>query len=125
MPLRAVQALCGKRPEFLRILGVLNDHGLMMNTLQVIGDLLIPAGERRIAAALCRIARPNPGDEGQALWPIRLSQAEIGQMSNASRDRVNRALAKFELAGWLKADFKMITIIDLTALERFAAGSGS
>lgn len=123
LPLRAMAAICAEKPEFYRALGTLNDLGIMMNSLQVVGDLLIPSGDRRIAAVLARISKPNPGDEEQGSWPIRISQAEIGRMSNASRDRVNRALAKFEAAGWLEADFKMVVVRDIVALERFATGS--
>jgi CRP/FNR family transcriptional regulator, cyclic AMP receptor protein len=121
LPLRAMNAIAAERSEFYRILGALNDIELTMNSMQVVGDLLIPSGEKRIAAVLARIARPNPGDEEQGSWPIRISQAEIGQMSNASRDRVNRALTKFEAAGWLTAEFKLIIIKDMAALESFAA----
>jgi CRP-like cAMP-binding protein len=122
LPLRAMAALCADKPEFYRILGALNDLGMMMNAMQVIGDLLIPSGDRRIAAVIARVARPNAGDEEQGSWPIKLSQAEIGQMSNSSRDRVNRALARFTRAGWLTAEFKTITVRDLAALDAFARG---
>jgi CRP-like cAMP-binding protein len=121
LPLHAMAAIGASRPEFFRVLGALNDMCVMMMSVQVMGDLLTPSAERRIAAILARVARPNPGDEAHGAWPIRLTQAEIGQMSNASRDRVNRALAKFEKAGWLTARFKMIVVDDLAALERFAA----
>jgi CRP/FNR family transcriptional regulator, cyclic AMP receptor protein len=121
LPLRAMATICAERPEFFRILGALNDIGLMMNSLQVVGDLLIPSAERRIAAVIARIAKPIPGADDQAPWPIRISQAEIGQMSNASRDRVNRALAKFARAGWVTVDFKMIVVTGLGELEKFAA----
>jgi CRP/FNR family transcriptional regulator, cyclic AMP receptor protein len=120
-PLRAILAIGAEKPEFFRALGALNDHNLMMSSVQLVGDLLIPSGDKRIAAVLARIAKPNPGDEEQGSWPIRISQAEIGQMCNASRDRVNRALGKFEAAGWLEVEFKMIVIRDLAAMERFAA----
>jgi CRP-like cAMP-binding protein len=120
LPLRAITAIGAEKPEFFRILGALNDSHLMMNALQVAGDLLIPSGEKRIAAVLARVARRGPGEEAEEPWPIRLSQADIGQMSNASRDRVNRALAKFEAAGWLTAEFKRVIIKDMASLEAFA-----
>ncbi len=120
LPLRAINAIGGQRPEFFRVLGALNDYGLMMTSVQVVGDLLISSGEKRVAAVLARIARPNAGDEAQGSWPIRLSQAEIGQMSNSSRDRVNRALGRFARAGWITTSFKSIIVNDLAALEAFA-----
>jgi CRP/FNR family transcriptional regulator, cyclic AMP receptor protein len=123
LPLHELTAIGAARPEFYRMLGALNDTTYMTTVVQVIGDLLIPSGERRIAAVLARLARPMSGDEARGPWPIRLSQAEIGQMSNSSRDRVNRALAKFAKAGWIVVRFKMIEVTDLAELERFAAGS--
>jgi CRP/FNR family transcriptional regulator, cyclic AMP receptor protein len=123
LPRHELNAIGAAKPEFFRILGALNDMSYMMTAVQVVGDLLIASGERRIAAVLARIARPNPSDEPQSPWPIRLSQAEIGQMSNSSRDRVNRALAKFARAGWVTADFKTIVVNDIAALETFAATS--
>ena len=50
---------------------------------------------------------------------IHLSQAEIGQISNTSRDRVNRTLQKFAKAGWITLDYKAIVIRDVNALEAF------
>jgi CRP/FNR family transcriptional regulator, cyclic AMP receptor protein len=121
VPLRALAAIGAEKPDFFRILGALNDMTIIMTSVQIVGDLLISSGVKRIAAVLTRIARPNVGDEAQGSWPIKISQAEIGQMSNASRDRVNHALATFEAAGWLTTEFKLITIKDMAALEEFAA----
>ena len=83
---------------------------------RVVGDLLITSGERRIAAVLARLASGNP--VGQPT--IGLSQAAIGQMSNASRDRVNRTLKKFANSGWIELGYQAVRIIDASALERFS-----
>lgn len=123
LPLHELTAIGTRFPEFFRILGALNDITYMMSAVRVVGDLLITSGEKRIAAVLVRIARPEPSDQAEQPWPIRLTQAEIGQMSNSSRDRVNRALAKFAEAGWITTEFKMIVIHDLAALERFSMQS--
>jgi CRP-like cAMP-binding protein len=47
----------------------------------------------------------------------------IAQMSNSSRDRVNRTLRKFATQGWLQLGYQTLTIIDSAALERFSRGS--
>jgi CRP-like cAMP-binding protein len=85
---------------------------------RVVGDLLIPSGERRIAAVLTRLA-----GGGHSPAVLRLSQAMIAQMSNSSRDRVNRTLRKFATQGWLQLGYQTLTIIDSAALERFSRGS--
>jgi CRP/FNR family transcriptional regulator, cyclic AMP receptor protein len=120
LPLHELTAIGTEKPEFFRILGALSDMTYMMSAARVVGDLLIASGEKRIAAILARIARPEPSDQTQQPWPIRLTQAEIGEMSNSSRDRVNRALAKFAQAGWITTEFKKIMITDLAALEQFS-----
>jgi CRP-like cAMP-binding protein len=119
LPMHELTAIGAGRPEFFRILGALNDMSYMMMAAGVIGDLLISSGERRIAAVIVRNARPQPSAEPQLPWPLRLSQAELAQMSNSSRDRVNRTLAKFAKAGWLMADFKKIVVKDFAGLETF------
>jgi len=123
LPLREINAIGAKRPEFFRILGALNDMSFMMLAVGVVGDLLIGSGEQRIAAVLARNARPQRSEEPQPPWPIRLSQAEIAQMTNSSRDRVNRTLAKFARVGWITTDFKTVIINDLAALEAFSVES--
>jgi CRP/FNR family transcriptional regulator, cyclic AMP receptor protein len=120
LPLHELTAIGTRKPEFFRILGALNDMTYMMSAVRVVGDLLIPSDEKRIAAILARIARPEPSDQTQQPWPIRLMQAVVGEMSNSSRDRVNRALAKFAEAGWITTEFKKIIITNLVALEQFS-----
>jgi CRP/FNR family transcriptional regulator, cyclic AMP receptor protein len=120
LPLSGLTAICARQPEFFRKLGALSEATYMMSAVPVVGDLLITSGEKRIAAVLVRIAKPQPSDQVQPPWPIRLSQAEIGQMANSSRDRVNRALAKFTRAGWITVDFKMIVVNNIADLESFS-----
>jgi CRP-like cAMP-binding protein len=120
LPLHELTAIGTGRPEFFRSLAALHDMTFMMSAVRVVGDLLIRSGEKRIAAVLARVAKREPDEADQQPWPVRLSQADIGLMSNSSRDRVNRALAKFVKAGWITTDFKLIVINDLAALERFS-----
>jgi CRP-like cAMP-binding protein len=93
--------------------------------MKIVSDLLIPSGERRIAATLVRTSLGEPSAPGVAdtPFPVHASQAEIGQMANASRDSVNRALARFTEAGWVRVEFRKIQMADLRALEAFAQGS--
>lgn len=122
LPLQGIRALRADLPDFARLLAGLAVRNYAELTFRVIGDLMISPGERRIAATLVRISRPEPGDEDMPPWPIHLSQEDIGQMANASRDRVNRALAKFTRAGWISVDFRTVLVTDLARLEAFAWG---
>jgi CRP/FNR family transcriptional regulator, cyclic AMP receptor protein len=113
-----LHSIGARNPELYRRLGGLSEQSMQNIAARVVGDLLIPSGERRIAAVLTRLA-----GGGHSPAVLRLSQAMIAQMSNSSRDRVNRTLRKFATQGWLQLGYQTLTIIDSAALERFSRGS--
>ena len=121
LPIAAVAEIRQMYPEFAIRLGALSERNYSAVALKVIGDLLMPSLDRRIAATLVRISRPEASDEILPPWPIHVTQAEIGQMANASRDRVNRALSKFAASGWIEVDYKVIIVKQLDALAAYAA----
>jgi len=125
LPMAAVAEIREMYPEFTLRLGALSERNYSAVALKVIGDLLMPSLDRRIAATLVRISRPEASGEVLPPWPIHVTQAEIGQMANASRDRVNRALSKFEAKGWIKVEYKVITVRQLDALATYAAEPGN
>lgn len=106
-------------PEFYRRIGMLSEGSYYAMAIRVLGDLLVRSGEKRIAAVLTRLAQGGDGYQSGQPAPIHLSQADIGQIANASRDRVNRTLQKFAKAGWVTLDYKAIVIHNLSALEAF------
>lgn len=108
-----------RNPELFRRLGALSEASFHNVAIRVVGDLLISSGERRIAAVLARIAGAGQAGPQGTLWPIRLSQSLLGQMSNCSRDRVNQTLRKFTRAGWVTSDYRSVTVTDMAALEAF------
>ena len=115
--LAELQAIGARHPELYRRLGALSEHIMNSIAARVVGDLLIPSGEQRIAAVLARLAG---GGTGQPPAAIPLSQQVIGQISNASRDRVNRTLRRFEESGWVELRYQAVLVTDLAALEAFA-----
>jgi CRP-like cAMP-binding protein len=115
-------ALLSSVPDFRTRLAALSESNFSI-ALRIITDLLLRSGSQRVAATLVRISG-TAADAGQAAtkrWPIRLSQQDIGEMANVSRDRVNRCLASFARKGWITSRYMEIIIEDLEALERFAA----
>jgi len=50
---------------------------------------------------------------------IAISQEEIGFLTGASRQRVNRALQNLEAAGLLKVEYGAITVADVDTLRRY------
>ena len=109
-------------PEFFRRIGMLSEGSYYAMGIKILGDLLIPSSERRVAAVLSRLGGFGIRETDSAAWPIPLSQAEIGQMSNCSRDRVSRALQKFQKAGWISVDYKKVLILDRVSLSRLSQG---
>jgi CRP-like cAMP-binding protein len=84
-------------------------------------DLLLGDPERRFAAILlhqvgCRRA-------GRAAWSIHLSQAEIGEMANLSRQPTRRILRDFAVRGWIKSGYRLIQVLDANALRGVADGA--
>jgi CRP/FNR family transcriptional regulator, cyclic AMP receptor protein len=121
-PLANLTKIGQRYPEFFRRIGILSESSYFTVGIRILGDLLIPTSERRVAAVLCRLGGLTEARIQHDPWPIPLSQAEIGQMSNCSRDRANRALQKFSKAGWIALQQKRIVIRDRTALENFVQG---
>jgi CRP-like cAMP-binding protein len=80
-----------------------------------VSDLMIAQPERRIAAVLLRSA----GARHDPL--VRVSQADLGQMANASRKLVSKALHQFGQSGWVETGYNAIKICDAQALKDFAA----
>lgn len=119
IPRPDLEAIIRLYPDFYRRLAMLSEGSYYGMAVRVLGDLLVRSGERRIAAVLARLAQGGDGHRKGDPAPIHLSQADIGQIANASRDRVNRALQKFAKAGWIALDYKAIVICDMDALEAF------
>jgi CRP-like cAMP-binding protein len=115
--LAELQAIGARHPELYRRLGGLSEQAMQSVAARVVGDLLIPSGEQRIAAVLARLARDGTS---QRPVTIPLSQQVIGQISNSSRDRVNRTLRRFEQSGWVELGYQAVRVTDLAALEEFA-----
>jgi CRP-like cAMP-binding protein len=122
LPLSAITEICTTFPDFRLRLAALSERNYSTVALKVIGDLMVPSTERRIAAVLLRIAKADLTAENPQYWPIFLTQSEIGQMANASRDRVSLAIAKFEAAGWIKCGYREITLLDPKSLARHVSG---
>jgi CRP-like cAMP-binding protein len=54
-----------------------------------------------------------------------MTQSDIGEMANASRNHVNRALQRFREAGWVTLHYNRIGIPDPQALAAVIEAGGS
>lgn len=96
-------------------------HANMGVAIAAVSDLLIPRVDRRVAATLLRATGAlhgmPPGDPAG----YRLSQNDIAEMANASRQMVNRCLADFAGRGWVRVAYQRIAILAPSALSAFAS----
>jgi CRP-like cAMP-binding protein len=82
--------------------------------IRVAHDLQKGDASRRVASVLQRFA--SIGDD-----PIPLSQAELGELANASRKQVNAVLQRLAAAGLVQTTYRSIGILDAKALRDLAS----
>ncbi len=121
LPLSAVRELSGASVTAARAFGDLSSFN-MRAALRTVSDLLISHADRRIAATLLRVTCADEGARPEDPRGFRLRQAELGEMANASRRSVVRALAAFEAQGWVTLGYQRIAVADAAGLARFAYG---
>ncbi|WP_165982281.1 Crp/Fnr family transcriptional regulator [Dankookia rubra] len=123
LPYEAARALVLSNPAAARSVGQLGQIAMRVAIANV-AQLMIRRADRRIGAVLLRVT--GALDEA-ALAPtgdIRLTQLEIARMANASRNLVNKSLAQFEAAGWVRLGYNRIAVLDSAALADFAYQRG-
>lgn len=119
VPLKALRDIRTADPDLATALGALANDGMNL-ACRAARELLIPDADRRIAAVLVRVTAadeaPFAGDgEGFVL-----SQSLLGEMSNASRHTVMRALHDFQERAWITTHYSRVQIVDARALSGFA-----
>lgn len=124
LSLASIAEIKAEYPKFAQSLGALSESNYSRIAVRVIVDLMMPSTERRIAATLVRMSKPEASSELLPPWPIHLTQVELGQMANASRDRVGNALREFEAKGWIEVDYRVIRVKNLEALSKHAERHG-
>lgn len=125
LSLSSIAEIKAEFPTFAQSLGALSESNYTGIAARVIIDLMMPSTERRIAATLVRMSKPEASSELLPPWPIHLTQVELGQVANASRDRVGHALRAFEARGWIEVDYRVIRVRNLEALSKHAEKLGS
>jgi CRP/FNR family transcriptional regulator, cyclic AMP receptor protein len=116
LPLHAMERMAAQDSMSIRRFAQIAIANLDV-ALNVVSDLMIPNATRRIAAVLLRSAGT------QAAPLVRVTQADLGRMANASRKLVSKALHRFGETGWVETGYNAIKIRDAQALKDFAAGA--
>lgn len=102
---------------FTRLLAEYGDTSAM-----IASDLLIRRSDRRLAATILRFAGLRfPG--GDPTDPIRLAvtQAELAEAANLSRNAAGTILRGFADQGFIETDYRGIVVRDPSGLRRFVA----
>ena len=121
LPLSALNEIAATSAEFARHVGAISEFSSKVAGA-VISDLLIRRSDRRIAATLLRATAADEGVQPSHPDGFHLTQADLAEMSNVSRDVMNRTLAQFKSRGWIATHYNRIAILDVAALSNFAAG---
>lgn len=123
VPGSAVEQLSTARPEHAHAIGALAMIGHDL-AVRVAAELLIPSSARRIAAVILRIAAPDR-DEGRiGSDGVCVTQSQLAEMANVSRNVANAALGEMRDAGWIKTRYNRIVVRDVAALAAFAYDEG-
>jgi CRP-like cAMP-binding protein len=102
--------------------------------ITMLADLLITNTDRRLAAVLLRVTGAGPPARSGDLpidpfidhWcdptGVPLTQALLAELGNASPHTVARFIERVGQAGWIDWKYRRLRIMNLPALEAFAAG---
>ena len=123
VPLEPARHLVQTDPEAARSIAVLGQIALGVAVANV-SDLLIQRVDRRVGAVLLRVTGAMEGTVLKPTDDVCLTQGQLGRMANASRNMVNRTLAAFVAAGWVRLGYNRIAILDPVALAAFAFAGG-
>lgn len=117
----AIDQMTAQFPDTPKHIGALAMYGHDVSN-RVAAELLIPFSARRVAAVILRIAAP-PAEEAQVSpQGVRVTQAQLAEMANVSRNLANTALGELRAAGWVEARYNRIAVRDAAALAAYAYG---
>lgn len=117
--LRDLDAIAADDPEARRRYGSMTALNAGY-AVRVIAELALPDADRRIAATLLRCTAVLDGVAPPGKRGFMITQSQLGEMANASRNSVNRTLKLFESRGWVKLSYNHIAIADAAGLNEFA-----
>lgn len=121
VPGPAIEQLSNARPEYALAIGALAMTGTSLAT-RIAAELLIPSSNRRIAAIILRIAAPTSAEARVGSEGIVVTQSQLAEMANVSRNVANGVLCRLRDAGWIETSYGRVTVRDRAALAAHAYG---
>jgi CRP/FNR family cyclic AMP-dependent transcriptional regulator len=119
VPLAALSALSRGGIEAALGLGALATANMDIS-IATVSDLLIARADRRVAAILLRATGAAGGPPPADPDGYRLTQGDLAEMANASRQTANRCLRDFAARGWIRLGYQRIAVLNPAALAAFA-----
>lgn len=90
----------------------------------IAADLLIRRSDQRLAATLLRFAGlRDPRKEATGHNSVPVTQAELADASNLSRNAAGTILRDMQASGWIEIEYRTIVLKDPLALRACMAGS--
>jgi CRP/FNR family transcriptional regulator, cyclic AMP receptor protein len=120
LPLKQIAALCATNPAWHRHFAALAFENLSI-AIGVISDLQLQRSAARIAAALLRAAGCTVLAPGRKPVPVPLSQSDLGEMANVSRQVVNATLRQWQGAGWISVRYGEVVVREIEELRQCTA----
>ena len=124
--IRASRVALMPRATFLSLLdgSIAFNRFLLLQLNERLGQFIGQIEFDRLLSVEARVARCLAAMFNPYLYPgtglqLRISQEEIGYLSDLSRQRVNTALKALEQAGVLQVAYGEITVLDLSRLRNF------
>jgi len=111
LPMEDVAKACSITPAWHRLFGMLAFENLAV-AASIVTDLQLRRSEARLAAVLLRAAGRTVLVPERALYTVRLSQAELGEMANVSRQVVNATLRRWQEAKWIVVRYGEVVVMN-------------
>jgi CRP-like cAMP-binding protein len=123
VPMAALHEIAAVDATAFRRLAALSEENMWLAS-HVVSDLLLPSSEQRIVAVLLRAAGVTVGDPLPPPHVVLITQSELGEMANASRDVVNRVLGRLESRGMIVVGHGRIQVVETDLLVAAVRKSG-
>jgi len=121
---RAVDRVTAFRIDRNRLLPVLLEHPIVALRWLVAGLSQLESTQRRVVRLMHRTVKEQVAelllDEADSFGEVRLSQSAIADMLGASRQSVNEALAELRTCNAVDTGYRMVRLIDRSALGSLA-----
>lgn len=120
LPIEKIAALCTANPAWHRHFAALAFDNLSV-AISIINDLQLRRSEARLAAIVLRAAGCTVLAPSREPLPVPLSQSDLGEMANVSRQMVNVTLRQWQDSGWISVRYGEVVVADVEQLRQCAA----